>query len=397
MKRRKNNDSQRQRDCPGECSRRRSLTRCQCLPDWLRCLCFLCWLCVLCCQCFLPCMTNGTARAEGTAQAGGTATALAINDVSGLLAMASNPGGSFVLNADLDLSGTDWIPFPFYGTLEGNGYGIYNLTVRRPAEQLSSARDGNLKEYQIATAGLFSELRGAEIRNLRIVGADIQLESESHCFAAILAGKVDHSGVINVSVHGRVSLISHGVMAGTGGIAGYGNADFEKCTARVEMIFEDRQRQEKCEQFMGGILACGIGSVVECAADVDGYDSCHGYVHNGGLVGMYYHCGQDVKGGKVTGNAVTGRISFFEDNKDRRAYCAGVIGEKLTKPSRLRNNTDSFIRDETRKTDRVLLPERCETPRVTETVIAPENGHWGYTMHRCEECGYAWTDQYTAP
>lgn len=125
-------------------------------------------------------------------------------------------------------------------------------------------------------------------------------------------------------------------------MAGYGNGTFNRCTARVEMVFVDQQLDQKCEQFMGGILACGIGTVTGCAADVAGFDSCHGYVHDGGLIGMYYHCGQDAAAGKVTDNTVTGRIRFFEDNRDRRAYCAGVIGEKLTKPSRLRNNTDSL-------------------------------------------------------
>lgn len=314
-----------------------------------------------------------------------------------LQAIADDPGGIWSLQEDLDLSGTDWVPIPFSGTLEGNGHALYNLTVRRPGTEPCPAKDGNLKDYQIAAAGLFSALRGATVRNLRIVGAQVQPECESHCFAAVLAGWSDQTLVQNVSVHGRVSLISYGIMAGTGGLIGYGNGTFDRCTARVEMIFEDRQLNQKCEQFMGGILACGIGTVTGCAVEVDGYDSCHGYVHNGGLVGMYYHCGQNASAGRVTDNTVTGRIRFFEDNKDRRAYCAGVIGEKLTKPGRLRNNRDYFTRDETRKTDQVLRPERCESPAVEETVVEAEGSHWGYTIHRCAGCGYTWTDRYTAP
>ena len=321
-------------------------------------------------------------------------SATVIRDVQGLLAMAENPEGRYRLETDLDLGGTDWIPFVFSGELDGNGHGLYNLRVTQTGEEKAEAKDGNLKDYDIACAGLFSILRNATVRNLRIIGARVEIESEGDCFAAILAGACDHSTVENVSVQGASRLISHGVMAGVGGMAGYGCGTFKNCTALVEMVFEDRHLESKCEQFMGGILACGIADMTGCAADVSGFDSCHGYVHNGGLIGMYYHCGMNYPAGRVTNNAVTGRIHFFEDNRDRRAYCAGVIGEKLTKPSKMNNNVDTFVRDETRKTSVVLMPEMCENPVYEETVISPEENRWGYTIHRCTECGYSWADEY---
>ena len=320
-----------------------------------------------------------------------------IYTVSDLRAIARDPGGRYQLMNDIDLAGEDWLPIPFSGVLDGGGHGLYNLTIRRTGIETSPGRDGNLKEYSLQLAGFFSEMNNAAVMNLGITGADVSIEADAHCFAAILCGKADHSTVTNVSVRGRVSLINHGIMTGVGGIAGYGNGSFEQCTVLAQLTLEDRQFQQRCEQFMGGILACGIGNVSGCAVDLSGYDSCHGYVHNGGLIGMYYHCGQEVSSGKIMHNTVTGSIHFFEDNRDRRAYCEAVIGEKLTKPVKMSDNLTRFTRDETRKTDTVLQAEKCDTPAMEETVIQPENGHWGWTLHRCTGCGNTWSDQYTPP
>ncbi|MBQ5512132.1 MAG: hypothetical protein IIT83_00470, partial [Bacteroidales bacterium] len=41
-------------------------------------------------------------------------------------------------------------------------------------------------------------------------------------------------------------------------------------------------KKGKCEQFLGGIVSCGIGSFDHCKVKINGYISCHGYVHSGG-------------------------------------------------------------------------------------------------------------------
>ena len=148
---------------------------------------------------------------------------------------------------------------------------------------------------------------------------------------------------------------------------------------------------------MGGVLACGIAKIEACVVDIDGYDSCHGYVHNGGLVGMYYHCGTKFSAASVNNNIIEGRIRFFEDNTDRRAYCKAVIGESLTKPTQTNGNFDAFTRDEVKTYDTVLLPEMCDEPSYALTIIEPTGDRWGYTRHVCESCGYSFTDNYTRP
>ena len=320
-----------------------------------------------------------------------------IRDAEGLLAMAAAPEGSYALAADIDLAGVDWTPFAFSGTLDGRGHTIYNLSVTRCGEEVRTARDGNLKPYDTVFAGLFSVLEKAEVYDLCLRGAHVCLESEEHCFAALLAGCIDHSAVSGCTVEGRVELVGRAVMIGVGGVAGYGCGSFTDCTAQVELFFEDRLYEKRCEQFMGGILACGVADIERCTVEIEGYDSCHGYVHNGGLVGMYYLCGMSYPYCSVSENFVGGFIRFFEDNTDRRAYCEPYRGEYLTGLRRYEGNRHNFKRLETFDYSRVLRPESCESPEIVDEITPSGCDSWGYTRHACRLCGHSWTDSYTSP
>lgn len=320
-----------------------------------------------------------------------------IRDAAGLLAMAEDPGGSYALAEDIDLSGTEWTPFAFSGILDGRGHTVYNLSVTRCGEESRETRDGNLKPYDTVFAGLFSVLENAEVRDLTLRGVHVSVESAEHCFVAALAGCLDHSTVSGCTVDGRVELISRAVMVGVGGIAGYGCGSVTDTEAHVELIFEDRLFERRCEQFMGGILSCGVADIERCTVEIEGYGSCHGYVHDGGLVGMYYLCGMDYPYCSVSENYVSGFISFFEDNTDRRAYCAPYRGEFLTGLRRYENNSNDFERRETFDFSRVLSPELCDDPEYVEEVTPSGCEDWGCTVHRCARCGRSWTDSYTPP
>ena len=63
---------------------------------------------------------------------------------------------------------------------------------------------------------------------------------------------------------------------------------------------------------------------------------------------------------------MTGRITFFEKNRDRRAYCKGIIGERLNKYVKMDRNDDSgFERNEIKKYDQILLPEGWNAGALT--------------------------------
>ena len=290
-----------------------------------------------------------------------------ISDVSELRGIVLAPGDSYRLTADLDLSGKDWTPIPFSGTLDGAGHTLYNLTIRSVGEEIVECRDGNNEPYRAQYAGLFSTAREATVRDLQLKGVLGELESTSSSFLAALAGYA-YSGW------------------------------FRDCSADVELVFEDRNEGIHCEQFLGGLAASGKFEAERCRIDIRGYASVNGFVHTGGMVGMY--CGYGLVRDRrmsVTDCTVAGKISFFENNFTRRAYCRGFAGEQVDLVTNLRNDVSGFKRDEHYRYDRILSPEECETPRYTETVTAPDCTHWGRTEHLCEGCGYTWTDSYTPP
>ena len=204
----------------------------------------------------------------------------------------------------------------------------------------------------------------------------------------------------NCRIEGRGSLYTTNVMVGIGGIVGFGVGQIKNCQADVELTSADRREHEKkpkCEQFMGGVVACGNVDMQDNAVNIRGFDSCWGYVHNGGLCGLHYRYNSSQPVGNVTGNHVSGFITFFENNPDRRAYCSAYAGEVLTEAARFKNNTSDFTRDEKRNQSEELMPHSCENEQFEEIPILHTEEDWGYTLHRCIGCGYEYKDHYIAP
>ena len=317
-----------------------------------------------------------------------------------LEAIGENPTASYRLDANIDLGEKDWTPIPFSGTLDGNGYAIYNLKITETGADAAITVDGNRKEYDTRFAALFSVTRNATIQDLTILGAQVRVETDDHCFAAILAGFLENTRILNCRVEGRVSLYTKNVMVGVGGIAGFGTGAIEKSKADVILTFGDRSDRNsdlRCEQFMGGVLACGNADLMDNDVKIKGFDSCWGYVHNGGLVGMNYRWSQEHPRGAMCGNHVSGVITFFENNPKRRAYCAPYGGELLTHPIKMQGNTHNFKRNELYNQTKELRDHNCKKPEYTEIHVAHKEEEWGYTLHRCSTCGFEYRDAFQAP
>ena len=316
-----------------------------------------------------------------------------------LLLMADNPAGSYILMADLDMTGIAWTPVDLIGgRFDGNGYSILNLRITLPGNTVDISYDGNSKPYDTCFAGFFGVLRDASVTNLRLINVRGEVTADAPCFLGGIAGAMYDSTLTDCVVSGILELQAFDRMFGVGGIAGYGSGRMEGCRADVTLICIDTGKDTLDEQFLGGACATGFIDVVDCQITIDGYVSEYGYVHNGGLIGMVM---QNPLGkgrmGYLTGNTVKGKITFFECNKNRRAYCDAYVGETLASSYSRKNNTADFQRDERKTYDVILRPEMCENPVYTEMLTEPDCDSFGFTTYTCEGCGYTHTDHYTLP
>ncbi len=308
---------------------------------------------------------------------------------------AMEPEGHYILMEDLDLAGMAWTPIDFSGSFDGNGHAILNLTLTTPASSTAKCYDGNSKSYLPEYYGLFGLLENATVQNLNLVNVRCRIEAEGSAMIGSLAGFSSHSLIQNCSVTASLELRAHTGMFGLGGLVGYGTGSIENCAVDAQLICVDTDSKTVDEQFLGGVYAAGFLDVRNCSIAIDGWISEHGYVHSGGIVGMFmrYPIGEGIEG-EITGNFVSGKITFFENNPDRRAYCKAYAGEILGRYCTVENNTNDFVRDEIWDYTRELRPHSCAAPVWTAYVVPSGCQEFGYTRFCCT-CGYSYDDCYT--
>ncbi len=332
------------------------------------------------------------------ARAEGADTPVLIKDAAGLIAIAEHPEGDYILGANIDLSGVNWMPFAFSGTLDGAGFTVYNLSITQTCEETRITYDGRHGGYHTIFAALFSTVSGS-VKNLNLLNETIDLTTDQPCFIAGIAGYLLGGELINCSVSGRMKIVSTAPQCGAGGIAGFGHGRIEGCTVDAEITICAVNPDRYCEEYLGGILSNGYADVIDCLVKLAGYTSVRGYVHNGGLVGL-----SDVNPenkryfGHVRGCSVDAKISFFEDVADRRAYCSAYIGEIQNDDLVVSaNETVRFVSLESKDFTRMLLPDMDQNPVYNAVVTPPKCTAFGYTTYTNPDTGYSYTDDYTAP
>ena len=324
-----------------------------------------------------------------------TEEAIEIHTVEDLLAIAENPEGNYILMADLDLTDVIWTCPDFSGTFDGNGHALLNLELSQPSATIGITIDGNQKKYDTSLVGFFGALTNATVKDLSLLNVRALVDIDTPCFLGGLAAHSTDSAITGCTVTGTLELRAYDRMFGVAGLVGYGNGTVDGCTIDVTLICTDTDPNTKDEQFMGGVFATGYMDVYRCQINIDGYCSEFGYVHNGGITGTYMRkpIGNNYKG-ELLENTVTGKITFFESNKDRRAYCAAEAGEILGSHGKIKNTKD-FVRDERKDYSTELRPDMCQAPEYEVTVVAPGCDTYGYSVYTCTECGYSYQDDYT--
>ncbi len=275
-----------------------------------------------------------------------------------LFELGRHQGARYRLGADIDMSGQEWTPVDFFGELDGCGYTISGLDIKGISGDVRVTFDGNMKRYATVFSGFFGCLENAYVHDVTIQVSQLTCDEGPDCaFAGLLAGWMADSTVENVYVSGRGDLYTTSKSFGIGGFAGFGKGYIKGSTVECALVCVDQDREHRDEQFMGGAYAAGYINVDHCNIFIDGYDSDHGYVHNGGIVGMYIQYEKKAPKGSISYNYVEGRIRFFEDNKDRRAYCAPYGGEMMSWNLAMDGNKSKFKRDEVYDYSKDLYPE----------------------------------------
>lgn len=350
------------------------------------------WLWMLIVLAILSCaVCAGAAETETQA-----AEPVPIYSLEELLAISEDPYGSYILMEDLDLAGVEWKSIDFYGVFDGNGHTILNLTITHPGEAICDAYDGNELGYECNCFGFFGVLQDAEVKNLNLLNVRALVEWDSPVFMGALAGYGENAVITGCTVTGILELRAHNRCFGLAGLVGDGMGQMENCDVDVTLICVDTDSTTRDEQFLGGLFASGFFHVYTCNVNLDGYISEHGYVHSGGVTGMYtwYPWNLNI-GGFIVDTHVSGKITFFENNTRRRAYCDALVGEPMPGWITKKGSTSEFVRDERFVYDQELRPEMCEQPVYTQTVVAADCEHFGYTSYTCTGCGYTYTDHYT--
>ncbi len=323
-----------------------------------------------------------------------------ISSAKELLKMKENPSGSYVLTENIDMKDVKWEPFEFSGSLNGNGHCILNIDVQEKTDSKKDVVDANVVHYEAVCNGLFTTMTNASITNIQLLGIHLEGNVSDNVFYGLLAGYADSCWIQNISISGYCNVNTNGHCIGVGGLLGFSrNNTIQNCTIESTLKSVDTNVADKDEQFMGGVFAFGYGNVTDCFVVIDGYDSDHGYVHDGGLIGTFMHYEYDnYECGDIHGNKVRGQIYFFEDNEDRRAYCEAIIGEIMDQPISLWGNTDYFTRNETFEYGTDLdLHSNCMNPDEIQLEAEAGFGKVGYTMRACNNCGFTQKSNYTLP
>ncbi|MBO6090475.1 MAG: hypothetical protein J6P37_09255 [Lachnospiraceae bacterium] len=315
-----------------------------------------------------------------------------------LLAISENTYADYVLMNDIDMAGIDWTPVDYFGNFDGNNHAILNLSVKYTSNEIRTTYDGNYKTYDTCFAGLFGVLEKGSVKNLTLKGINVKVNKEEPCFIGSIAGFAEGSSIENCNIEGTLRLDVSAKMFGVGGIVGYGgDGSITSTNADVTLICIDHDRENRDEQFMGGGYSAGYLDVDKCFIKIDGYDSDHGYVHDGGLVGMYilYPLGNNYPG-YINNTRVEGMITFFEDNTDRRAYCKDFIGEVMNWTYEYVGNSSDFTRNEIKDYSKDLLPHYCEGNNYSKETVESTCDDFGYTVYKCNDCGeYSYKADYT--
>ena len=199
-----------------------------------------------------------------------------ITNVQQLKEIKNNRFAYYELGSDIDLSGINWEPIGgFYGSLDGKGHKIINMTV-----------DEEIKSDYLVKIGFFSYISNAKIKRIAFINVDINAKvegtAEGTADCGIIAGEsINGSIITECSVEGNIK--SSAVVGCFGAFVGYfSNSTINNCYANVYV---------EGESIGMGHVSGGIG-----------------YLRCGSVVNNCLIMGKVIAKGKICATGITGYI-----------------------------------------------------------------------------------------
>lgn len=236
---------------------------------------------------------DGTVAQSFESGSGTSSKPYVITTGAQLMLMKDYPDKHFVLANNIDLNNINWKPFEFSGILDGKGYVISNLYIKRTGD----------------SQGLFSTAKtNASVRNLTISGVKIDTP-ESNRVGAI-AGSFLGTSIDNCKVIFKEGSEISGVDY-VGGVVGYVIASLSSDIFVSGCVVESQIPEFVINgrDYVGGVVGYGYGGCCDgCMvnANIGGRISVGGVVGVGNADEPALNCGFV---GKISGNSKVGGIA----------------------------------------------------------------------------------------
>lgn len=211
----------------------------------------------------------------------------------------------FVLTADIDLDGHEWVPMGtvannyFSGSLDGQGYSIKNMTITQ----------------NYTKAGLFANLAGT-VSNLVFEGVSINQNDTSGTHVGTVAGYVSWGEVYNITVASG-SIQGSGYV---GGVVGYIDANggtMFNCVNKANINYTGLSSSSK--SYVGGI----VGRTETCSLN---YCTNYGNITGQDAVALGGISGSNYEPSNIYNCINYGDITATNEDRNSTPYIGGIIG-----------------------------------------------------------------------
>ncbi|MCR4890984.1 MAG: hypothetical protein K5989_02180, partial [Lachnospiraceae bacterium] len=288
------------------------------------------------------------------------ASSIKIKTADDLQNISQDLSGSYVLANDIDMADltSSWSPIgnksnPFKGKLDGQGHTIKNFQLTKEHDSGWGSATAAIKSNPYAT-GLFEVLNEAEIKNLRIEGADISstytsgyvyqgdVDGNHGIYVGILAAIAENSTVIyNCIVSGSANNNSTTESQGhvyTGGFVGWSDSSALADCCFINGSISSKTRSDtgsSLDAIAGGLAGKVTGSsIIERsynAGSISAEAAAFGKAYSGGLVGYAQDSAISIKNSYNSGTiAGLGGDGMLSEADIFTGGIAGVLTGSLT-------------------------------------------------------------------